>query len=106
VLSDAGLDLHATRTQVHALLGRYQDLESMSQRRLTDGRTLHVRQLAGGSWHLELQPGGMIAGQGELNALLASLLGYRIANEEWPASIDRLANEIEGTFSRAKPDQA
>ena len=46
-------------------------------------------------WHLELEgvEGAEIAGF-PLESTLAELLGYRVAHEEWPTWVTRLAEEL------------
>jgi hypothetical protein len=66
---------------------------------LPDRRVLIVKRVGDdGSWELKLaeNPSDAIVGK-PLNSCLASLLGYRIAHDEWPEWIDTLANEIEST---------
>ena len=49
-----------------------------------------------GYWSLRIEsdPNADIVGQ-PLNSTLADLVGYDVANEEWPAWVDDLAREIQ-----------
>ena len=67
--------------------------------RLPDGRVLRVT-LDGPYWVCELEGTGesVVSGgdRGHLTgAMLADLLGYDVANEGWPTSIDDLAATLE-----------
>ncbi|MGH9197094.1 MAG: hypothetical protein ACRD1T_15310 [Acidimicrobiia bacterium] len=72
---------------------------------LPDGRVLLARiaDESGGDvpelgpqWELQIQgqEGNVIVGH-PLNTALAELLGWKVAHEEWPEWIDRLADQIE-----------
>jgi hypothetical protein len=67
------------------------------RRELPNGQTLLVHgRWPEGHWELELEGvrDAVIVGS-PLNLTLADLLGYDVANEEYPAWIDQTAEEIE-----------
>jgi len=67
------------------------------RRELPTGQILLVHgRLPDGHWELELEGEKDAVSVGwPLNMTLADLLDYEVAHEEWPAWIDRLAEEIE-----------
>lgn len=70
----------------------------MLRRELPTGQTLLIHgQMPDGHWELELEgvEDAVCVGW-PLNEALADLLGYDVAQEEWPVWIDRLAEEIGG----------
>lgn len=69
----------------------------MQRHRLPDGRVLLVHgRLSDGSWELELEgePNAQIVGR-PLNSAVAELIGYHVAQEEWPDWMDQLVARIE-----------
>jgi hypothetical protein len=66
------------------------------RRKLPNGQILLVHgRTDGGHWHLQLEgvEGAETVGF-PLNSTLADLLGYRVAHEDWPGWIDRVADEL------------
>jgi hypothetical protein len=68
--------------------------------RLPDGRTIEAERTADARyWHLRIKddPGAEFIGT-PLNSTLAELLGYEVAQEQWPSWIDDLASQIENAL--------
>lgn len=73
------------------------------RRSTPDGRVLLVHDdVRRGTWHVEIEgvPGSEVIGTPYLVAVVAEALGYDFAQDQWPAWVDRLADEIEEEMRR------
>ena len=71
------------------------------RRAFEDGRTVTVQRIGADSWECRVdgEPDAWCIGT-PLNSTLAAALGYHVAHDEWPAWIDRWAEEIVATTER------
>jgi hypothetical protein len=70
---------------------------------LPDGRSLAAEPIDDGYWNLRIvgEPHTETVGW-PLTPTLAEVVGYDIANEDWPAWVDDLAREIQARFEKRR----
>jgi hypothetical protein len=67
-------------------------MRAVTTHELPTGDTLIVHGFGESGWHLQIGDREIIGLP--LNSTLAELLGFRLGQEEWPAWIDRIADQI------------